>query len=120
MIWRLPMTHVLCSFVMQSTRRPLLRGFMVESFARSLLKSSTASLNFGGSILFQFTRCAFKKPFSFNWAVVCKLSGTVPPIILTFPMQFPLITYCSRCGTFGNERHLPSFDKCSSRFREPG
>jgi hypothetical protein len=29
-------------------------------------------------------------------------------------------TVCSRCGTFGNERPLPSFDKCSSRFREPG
>ncbi len=44
---------------------------------------------------------------------------TVFPFILAFPKWFPLLMYCSRCGTFGNERHLPTFDKCSSRFREP-
>jgi len=38
--------------------------------------------------------------------------------ILTFPKQIPLIMYCSRRGTFGNERHLPSVGKCSLSFRE--
>ncbi len=26
------------------------------------------------------------------------------------------MTYCSKFGTLGNERHLPSLDKCGTRF----
>jgi len=52
--------------------------------------------------------------------VVGKLRRMDWPLILTLPKQFPLITYCSRCGTFGNESHLPLFDKCSLCFRGLG
>jgi hypothetical protein len=38
-------------------------------------------------------------------------------LILTLPKKLSLITYCSRCGTLGYERHLPFLDKFSSRFR---
>ena len=52
----------------------------------------------------------------FNQTLVCKLWRIFCSLILIFPKQFPLITYWSSCGTFGNERHLPFFDKCSSCF----
>jgi hypothetical protein len=36
---------------------------------------------------------------------------------LAFPELVALLTYCGKCGTFGNERHFSFLESCSSRFR---